>query len=104
MVEVDDVIVQRVADQDQIADVLRVGRDVERERIFDCAHGGDGVDGSADSAEALREDPAFAGITSTQNLFQSAPHGAAGPGLVDLAAIDFDVDAQMAFDASYGID
>ncbi len=34
----------------------------------------------------------------------AAPHLAGRPGLLDLAAVDFDVDAQMAFDAGDRID
>ena len=104
MIEVHDVIVQGVADENQVANVLRVRRNLELERIFHGAHRGHGVDRGANSAEALRKDPAFAGIAPLQNRLNSAPHGAACPCLLHAAAIDLDIDAQMPFDAGYRVD
>lgn len=48
MVEVDDVIVQGVGAEDEVADVLRVHRDFEADGVLDRAHRGDGVDGRWD--------------------------------------------------------
>src|SRR5208282_4962705 len=103
VIEMHDVIVQCVPDENQVADVLRVCRNLELERIFNGAHRGDGVDRGANSAEALRKNPAFAGIASEQNRLDSAPHGAARPCLLHGAPIDLDVDAQVPFDASYRV-
>ena len=58
------------------------------------------MDGRADATETLRKHPAFTGIAATQNLFQATPHGATGPGFLDCPTIDFDINAQVPFDAS----
>ena len=58
----------------------------------------------ANSTEALRKYPTFARIATAQNGFESAPHGATRPSLLDAATIDLDVDAQVAFNASHRVD
>ena len=104
MIEVDDVIVQGVSDQDQVADVLRVERDLEPDRVLHRAHRGDGVDGGADAADALGEQPGLARVAPLQDELDAAPHLARGPGVAHGATFHLDVDAEMAFDAGDGID
>ena len=99
MIEVHDVIVQRVGDQNQIADVLRVERNFQVQRVFDGTHTGHGVNRGADATEALREEPGFARIASLQNPLDATPHGRRSPGLGDGSVIHLNVDAEVAFDA-----
>jgi len=51
VIEVNDVVVQAVRDENQVANVLGVRRNLELEGIFYGAHRGHGVDRGADSAE-----------------------------------------------------
>ena len=104
MIEVHDVVVQRVGDQDQVANVGRVGRDLEAERVFHGANRGDGVDGGAHSAKALGKDPGLARIASVEDGFNSAQHRAGGPRFTDMAVVDFHVDAKVAFDPRDRVD
>ena len=104
VIEVDDVIVQGVRGQNEIPDVLRVERDLETDRVLHRAHRGDGVDGGADAADPLREQPRLARVAPLQDDLDAAPHLAGGPGVSDLPSIHLDVDAQMSFDAGDGID
>jgi hypothetical protein len=104
LVEVDDVIVKRVSDEDQVPDVLRVHRNLEIEGVLNRAHGREGMHGGADSAEPLGEEPCLARIAAEQDLFDSSEHGGRSPGLVDPASIDLDVDPEMPFDSSDGVD
>src|SRR3954447_1946600 len=104
MIKMDDVIVQAVRGEHQVADVLRVERDLQVEGVLHGAHRGDGVDGGADAADALGEQPRLARVTPLQDDLDAAPHLAGGPGVADLASVHLDVDAQMSFDAGDGID
>ena len=81
LVEVDDVIVQRVRDHDEVADVLRVLRDLELQRVLDRAHRRDGVHRGADAAEALREEPGVARVAPLQDPLDAAEHLPGRPGL-----------------------
>jgi hypothetical protein len=100
---VNNVIVQGVSDENQIADVLSIGRNFEAQCIFHGPHRGHGVHRRANPAETLGKDPAFAWIAAAQNGLNAAPHGAACPGLLHGAGFNFHVDAQVAFDACNGI-
>ena len=104
VVEVHDVIVQRVMDEDQVADELRVGRNLELQRVFDGADAGHRVNGGADAAESLREEPRLGRIAPDQNPLDAAPHRAARPGIPDAAAVDLHVDAQVTFNPRNGVD
>src|SRR5208283_2684462 len=103
LIEMYDVVVQGMRDENQVANVLRVRRNLELERILYGAHRGYGVDRGANSTEALRKNPAFAGIAPEQNRLDSAPHGATRPCFLHGAPIDLDIDAQVPFDASYRV-
>ena len=58
----------------------------------------------ADAADALGDGPGIARIAADQDVLDAAPHLAGRPGLLDLAAVDLDVDTQVAFDAGDRID
>ena len=79
LIEVHDVIVQSMVDQDEIADVLRVGRNFQLQRVFHRADAGHGVHRGAYAAETLREEPGFARVAALENALDAAPHGAGGP-------------------------
>ena len=99
VVEVNNEVVHRVRQDDQVADVLGVQRNFHLERVLDRAHRGDGMHGGADAADALRDGPGVAWIASQQNQLDATPHLAGGPGFLHLAAVDVDIDPQVAFDA-----
>jgi hypothetical protein len=104
VIEVHDVIVQRVADEDDVADQLSVEWHAETESVLDRAHRRESMHRCTHAAEALSEDPGLARIAPAQDGLDAAPHGATCPGFADGAAIDFRVDTQMAFDAGHRID
>src|SRR5208337_154059 len=102
--EMNDMVVQCVADENQVANVLRVCWNLELKGVFNGAHRGHGMDRGANSTEALRKHPAFTGVAPLQNRLNAAPHGAACPCLLHATAIDLDIDAQVTFNASYWVD
>ncbi len=103
LIEMDDVIVQRVRNQNQIADVLRVQRNLQLQRVFHRSNAGHRVNRSADSAKALGKEPCIPRIAATQNLFDAAPHGARSPRVGDRVIVDLHVDAEVSFDSGDGI-
>src|SRR5208282_2408093 len=82
MVKMNDVIVQGVSNQNEIADVLGICRNFELQGIFNGPNGGHRVNRGAHSAEALRENPAFLNSTG----------------------VHFYVNPQVAFDTGYRVD
>src|SRR4051794_14523411 len=100
MVEVHDVIVHTMREQNKVADVLRIERHFELQCVFNRANARHGVNGSANAAETLGEEPSFARIASTKNGLDTAPHGGGSPRLGDSAVFDFYIDAEVAFDSA----
>ena len=98
MVEVHDVIVHRVRDEDQVADVLGVHRNFEAERVLDRADRSDRVHRGTHPADPLREQPRVTRIPSLQDDLDSPPHLARRPGFLDRAAIHLHIDAEVSFD------
>src|SRR5450432_3329223 len=99
-----DVIVHRVVDEDQVADVLRVGRNLQLESILHGAHAGHGVDGGAHAAEALSKQPRFTRVAPEDNVLNAAPHGAACPGFGYLTAIHLGVNPKVTFNPCNWVD
>jgi hypothetical protein len=99
VVEVHDLVMHRVRQDDQVADELGVQRHFHLQGVLDRAHRGDGMHRGAHAADALGDGPGVARVAAEQDQFDAAPHLAGGPGLLDAAAVDIDVDAQVAFDA-----
>ena len=64
LIEVHDVIVQRMRDQNQVADILRIQRDLQVQRVFHRTHAGHGMHRGAHAAEALGEEPGIARIAA----------------------------------------
>ena len=100
----DNMILHRVLRHDNIAHVLGVQRNLHLESVLHRADGGDGVNGGADTAEALGIDPGILGGTPLEDGFNTAPHLGRRPGVGDGAAVDFHVDAQVPFDAGDGVE
>ncbi len=98
-----DLVMHRMRQDDQVADVLRVQRHFHVQGILHRTHRRDRMDRGAHAADALGDGPGVARVAAEQDQFDAAPHLARGPGLPDAAAIDIDVDAQVAFDAGDGI-
>jgi len=103
MVEMDDMVLHRVLGHDHVADVLGIERHLHLEGVLYRADRRDGVHRGADATEALGIDPGILGRAPLQDGFYAAPHLGRGPGVGDGAAVDFDIDAQMPFDAGDGI-
>ena len=78
MVKVHHMIVDVLRTYHQIADQLRVGRNLNLQRVFNCAHRGDPVHQRADAADALRQRPSFTRVATLQYQFDAAHHGAGG--------------------------
>ncbi len=104
MVEVNDVVVHRVGGDDQVADVLRIERDFDVERILNRPHRSDRVDRGAHAADPLREEPGVARVAALENGLDATPHLARRPRVADPPAVDLDVDAQVALDPSDRVD
>ena len=108
VVEVHDVVVQLLLGQEQVADIGGVGRNLEAlvsvmDGVFQRTCGGQGVGVGADAAGTGSEVLHVAGIPALDNGFQAAEEGAAGAGILDLAILHFDFDAQMAFNTGQRI-
>ena len=56
------------------------------------------------TADTLGDRPGIARVAADQDIFDAAPHLAGGPGFLDTAAIDFNVDPQMTFDTGDRVD
>jgi hypothetical protein len=104
--EVQDVRLEVVGGQQNIADDAAV-----RGNLVGHAEGGiEGVgrrrpvDHRAYAADALRQADGVERVAADQNVLEAAPQGAAGAGVLDLAAIDHHVDPHVAFDARDRID
>ncbi len=105
VVEVHHVVVHVLRGDHQVADQLRVGRNLVTQRILDRAHRGDAVHQGADAADALGEGPGVARVAALQDQLDAAHHGAGAVGAGDLAVVAaFRLDAQVALDAGDGID
>jgi hypothetical protein len=104
LVEVHDVVVQGVRADEDVADELRVERDLQAERVLHRADRGDRVHRRADAADALGEDPGVARVAPPEDGLDAAPHGPAGPRVLDRAALHLDVDAEVTLDPRDGID
>src|SRR5208337_3020250 len=57
----------------------------------------------ANSADALRPNPRFAGVATAEDQLNAAEHCSGTPGIGDRAAFHLGLDAQMALDAGHGI-
>jgi hypothetical protein len=74
MVEMHDVVVNRVRRDDDVADQLGVERHLHLQRVLHRAHRDDGVHRGAHAADALGDGPGVARVASQENLLDAAPH------------------------------
>ncbi|EXI71461.1 MAG: hypothetical protein AW07_03522 [Candidatus Accumulibacter sp. SK-11] len=98
MVEMDDVVMHRVGQDDHVADVLRVDRQLELQGILDRTHRCQSMHRRAHAADALGDGPGVARVATDQDVLRATPHLPRGPSLLHFVAIDLDIDPQVAFD------
>ena len=89
MVKMHHVIMHGVGGDDQVADVLGVKGHFHLEGVLHGPDRGEGVDRGADAADALGEGGGVPGVAALEDDLDAAPHLARGPGVGDLAAINF---------------
>ena len=105
VIEVNDMIVHVLCRDHEIADELRVVRNVDFQRVLDRPHRGETVHERTHAADALGKGPGIARIASAQNDLNAANHGPGTRRPRDAAVgIGLGLNAQMAFDAGDGID
>ena len=89
----------------QVADDVRVLRDLDADRVLHRAHRGERVHARAHAADALDERPRVARVAALEDHLEAAPHRAGGHRVADhVVLVDIDLDAQMALDARDRID
>ena len=103
VVEVHDMVVNGMRQNDHVPDVLGVDRHFELQRVLDGAYRSERMDCSTYAADALGDRPGITWIAPDQDVLDASPHLARGPRFLDLAAVHFDIDTQVAFDSGYWI-
>ena len=104
VIEVHNVVVQPVVNQNEIAYVLRVQRNLKLQCIFHRTDASNSVHRGAHAAEALGKQPGFPRVAALEDVLNAAPHRAGGPGIRDCAVFHFHVDAEVAFNPADGVD
>ena len=95
-----DMVVDGMGGDDQVADVLCIERYFQLQRVFNRPHRGKRMHRGTNAANALGDRPGVACVMPQKYLFDSAPHLAGSPCLVNLAAVHLAINTQMAFNAS----
>ena len=106
MIEMDDMILHRQRRRHDVADVVRVFRNTDLERILDGAHRSERMRRRADAADALDIGPRITRVAVVHDELEAAPGRAGRQGIRDFARtlVHIDLDAQMAFDSRDRID
>ena len=105
VVEVDEVVLRVQRRVHQVADDVRVLRDLDPERVLDRAHRCQRVHAGAHAADALDERPRVARVAALEDDLEAAPHRAGGHRVADhVVLVDVDLDAQVALDARDRVD
>jgi hypothetical protein len=99
MIEMDDVILNKLDSVDQVADDPGVVRDLDSEGVFNCSHGAGGMNRRSDPSYPLGEQPSVPGIPPSEYDLHSPKHRARTPGLDDFAAVYLSLNSEMTFDA-----
>ena len=100
LIEVDDVVLNVKGGVQEIADDVRILRNLDPDRVLNRADGGKGVNARADAADAFNERPGVARIAALQNHFKAAPHRARAHRVDDLAVVaEHGLHAQMTLNA-----
>jgi hypothetical protein len=104
VIEVHDMVMDELGADHQVADQLRIRRDLDTERILHPAHRCNAVYQRADTADALGEGPGIARVAAAQDDLDPAHHRAGRIGRCDVLPVHLGLDAQMALDAGDGVD
>src|SRR5690242_16262747 len=104
MIEMDQVILDRVLGDQNISNQLGIERDLDLKRVLDRSDGADGMDRSADTAEPLRINPGLPRISALEDYFYSTPHLSRRPGLGNPVLVDLEVNAQMALNPRHRVE
>lgn len=101
----DQVVMHLEVELHQIANRIRVLRNLNAQRIFYCPHRGQRMGAGTDSADSFGECPRIARITPFEDHLESAPHRPGRDRVTDhTVVVDIDLDPHMAFDTGHGID
>jgi hypothetical protein len=104
VIEVNDVVLNALRGDDQIAQQASVRRRLGSDGGLDCPNRSDRMHGGAHAANALREGPRVTRVASLQDQLDTAKHRRGRPRVLDLPPVDLGLDPQMPFDAGDGID
>ena len=104
MVEVHHVVVDELRARDHVPDEPRVRRDNDLQRRLNGANRRKRMNRRADATCALCEHPGIAWIPALDNRLQAAKHRTRAPGVLDLAILNFHLNAEVAFDSSDRVD
>ena len=104
VIEVNDVILHVLGSHHDVADELSGGRNGDAQRALNCTNAGEGMHGGADAANAFGNGPGIARVTALENFLEAANHGAGAESVSDDAVFHDCLNAQVAFNASNGID
>ena len=69
-----DMVMQRMRRHDQVANVLRVQRNLHLQRILNGTNRGNRMYRSTDTADALGEQPCLSRVAALQDYLNAAPH------------------------------
>ena len=99
LIKVHDMVMRVKRRIHQVADDVRVFRDLDPDCVFHATHGRQCVNAGANPANTLNEGPSVTRIATFQNDFEPTPHcaGALGVGN-DIIVIDHGLHAQVSFD------
>jgi len=106
MVEVEDVALEDVGAEDEVADDAAVVGDLvgDAEGRVEGERRGRGVRRGADAADPLGHALRVHGMAAAEEDLEAAEHRAGAPRLLDLAAVHHHLHPQVAFDAVDGVD
>ena len=104
MVEVQDVRLQVVGAQDQVAGDTAVAGHLDVEGVFLRQGGSHGMGGGAHAADALHDLGGVTRVAPFQNLFKTAEHPTGEVGVHNLAVLHHHLGLEMALDSGDGID
>ncbi len=104
MVEMHDVVVEKLSAHEQVTDQPGVVGDLHLDRIVHAAYRGERVDVGTHTAGPLGEQPGIARIAVLEDHFQAAEHRGAAPRIADLAIGHFYFNSQVTFDSGDRID
>ena len=93
VIEMQDVALQVVGTQNEIAQIESVVRHLQAHGVFDRTAGGDAMADRADPADSLRNHCRIERVASFQEGFEASKHLSFTPGCRDLAVFDLGINA-----------